>query len=61
MAHGENADNRKNGREYWSRRAGIQSWGKIGKQITHEKERMMKKKIEHDAMKQNTASSEEST
>lgn len=45
MAHGENANHHGYDREYWSRRAGIQSWGKIGKQITHEKERMEKKKI----------------
>ena len=45
MAHGENANHHGWSREYWSRRAGIQSWGKIGKQITHEIERMQKKKI----------------
>lgn len=50
MAHGENANRFHRGREYWSKRAGVQSWGKIGKQITHEKERMLKKKIEHDAI-----------
>lgn len=45
MAHGENANHHGYCREYWSKRAGILSWGKIGKQITHEKERMEKKKI----------------
>lgn len=45
MAHGENANHHGYSREYWSKRAGIQSWGKIGKQITHEKERMETKKI----------------
>lgn len=45
MAHGQNANKWHQGREYWSRRAGIQSWGPIGKQITHEKERMQSKRI----------------
>jgi len=45
MAHGENANKWHRGREYWSRRAGVQSWGPIGKQITHEKERMQAKEI----------------
>lgn len=45
MAHGENANHHGYSREYWSKRAGIQSWGKIGKQITHEKERMETKNI----------------
>lgn len=45
MAHGQNANHHGYDREYWSRRAGIQQWGTIGKQITHEKERMENKKI----------------
>lgn len=51
MAHGENA-NKHWGREYWSRRhKGMPSWGKIGKQLTHEKERMLNKKIILDETK----------
>lgn len=45
MAHGQNANRWHQGREYWSRRAGTQSWGPIGKQITHERERMQSKEI----------------
>ena len=45
MAHGKNANRHGCSREYWSRRAGVQSWGPIGKQITHEKERMQGKRI----------------
>ncbi len=45
MAHGQNANHHGYSREYWSKRAGIQQWGTIGKQITHEKERMENKKI----------------
>ena len=45
MAHGKNANHHGYDREYWSRRAGIQQWGTIGKHITHEKERMESKKI----------------
>jgi hypothetical protein len=51
MAHGENA-NKHRAREYWSpRHRGILSWGSIGKQLTHEKERMRDKKIIQDEMK----------
>lgn len=52
MAHGENANKFRGGREYWSRRhPGMLSWGSIGKQLTHEKERMRDKKIIQDEMK----------
>lgn len=51
MAHGENA-NKHWGREYWSpRHRGAPSWGKIGKQMTHEKDRMRDKKIVQDEVK----------
>ena len=45
MAHGQNANHHGYSREYWSKRAGILPWGSIGKQMTHEKERMENKKI----------------
>jgi hypothetical protein len=51
MAHGENA-NKHWGREYWSpRHRGMPSWGSVGKQLTHEKDRMRDKKIIQDEMK----------
>lgn len=51
MSHGENA-NKNWGREYWSRRhRGMLSWGKVAKQLTHEKERMIDKKIVQDELK----------
>ena len=40
MAHGQNANHHGYSREYWSKRAGILPWGSIGKQMTHELERM---------------------
>ena len=45
MAHGQNANHHGYSREYWSKRAGILPCGSIGKQMTHELERMEKKKI----------------
>lgn len=52
MAHGENANKYQGGREYWSRRhRGMLSWGSVGKQLTHEKDRMRDKKIIQDEMK----------
>lgn len=51
MAKGENA-NKRCGREYWSpRHPGAPSWGAIGKQLTHEKDRMKNKKIVQNEMK----------
>ena len=45
MAHGQNANHHGYSGEYWSKRAGILPWGSIGKQMTHELERMENKKI----------------
>ena len=51
MAHGENA-NRHRCREYWSpRHRGQPSWGAVGKQLTHEKDRMRDKKVIQDELK----------
>lgn len=46
MAHGENAS-KHYGREYWSRRLrGAPSWGRVGKWLTHRRERAAAKKQE---------------
>lgn len=48
MANGENAE-RHYGREYWSRRLpGMVAWGKIGKWLTHRRERAASRRLERD-------------
>ena len=51
MAHGENA--RKHyGREYWSARLpGAVPWGRIGKWLTHRRERAQAKRIERELLR----------
>ena len=49
--HGENAEKRA-GREYWSRRfPGTPSWGRIGKWLTHRRERAAARREERRLMK----------
>jgi len=39
------------GREYWSRRhGGCLPWGRVGKQMTHEKERAAARRLERQAL-----------
>jgi hypothetical protein len=49
MAKGENAQHHCS-REYWSRRhPGMLSWGRVGKQLTHRRERAARRRDEHKA------------
>lgn len=49
--HGENAEKHA-GREYWSRRLpGTPSWGRIGKWLTHRRERAAVRRAERRLMK----------
>lgn len=50
--HGENAE-KHSGREYWSRRLpGAPSWGRIGKWITHRRERAAARRAEQLALRE---------
>lgn len=51
--HGENAErNGHAGREYWSRRLpGSVSWGRIGKWLTHRRERADARRQEREILK----------
>ena len=53
MATGENAEKGGHpGREYWSRRiGGFLPWGKVGKWMTHKRERAEKRWIEYRALR----------
>ena len=50
MAHGENAEKFKNGKEYWKSRLhkGGEILGRYTKYLTHKKERKLNKKISKD-------------
>lgn len=54
MAHGDRAERSGHpGREYWSRRLrGAWPWGKMGKQVTHRRERAKTRRDEHRALHQ---------
>lgn len=52
MSQGERAERQGHNREYWSRRlAGMYPWGRLGKWLTHRRERAEKRRIEHKALR----------
>ena len=52
MAHGENAQKHR-GREYWSRRCPhAPNWGRIGKWLTHRRERAEARRRERELKQQ---------
>lgn len=48
---GERAERNGHHREYWSRRAYCFSWGRVGKWITHRRERAAARREEIKALK----------